>query len=136
MHPLVEQIAERMMDQPLALDARLAGKGRAFDPQGEMAFACRVVAAVTAVRLAVVDQLDPAGPKRRLQPPQHFTCDRTGGRSVHAAYIERFDKRERQVASRNPRMHGRVEGARDCCAIPGCGEPGEYKAPLEPANFN
>ena len=33
-------------------------------------------------------------------------------------------------------MHGRVEGARDRCAVPGCGEPGEYKAPLEPANFN
>ena len=33
-------------------------------------------------------------------------------------------------------MHGRVEGARDRCAIPGCGEPGEYKAPLEPADFD
>ena len=33
-------------------------------------------------------------------------------------------------------MHGRVEGARDRCAVPGCGEPGEYKAPMEPANFN
>ena len=40
------------------------------------------------------------------------------------------------MASRNPRLHGRVEGARDRCAVPGCGEPGEYKAPLEPANFN
>ena len=40
------------------------------------------------------------------------------------------------MASRNPKFHGRVEGARDCCAVPGCGEPGEYKAPLEPANFN
>ena len=33
-------------------------------------------------------------------------------------------------------MHGRVDGARDRCAVPGCGEPGEYKAPMEPANFN
>ena len=33
-------------------------------------------------------------------------------------------------------MHGRVDGATDCCAVPGCREPGEYKAPLEPANFN
>ncbi|MEO8175416.1 MAG: DnaJ domain-containing protein [Sphingomicrobium sp.] len=33
-------------------------------------------------------------------------------------------------------MHGRVEGARDRCAVPGCGEPGEYKAPMAPANFN
>ena len=33
-------------------------------------------------------------------------------------------------------MHGRVEGARDRCAVPGCGEPGEFKAPLQPANFD
>src|SRR5918995_1790260 len=33
-------------------------------------------------------------------------------------------------------MHGRVEGARDRCAVPGCREPGEFKAPLKPANFN
>ena len=33
-------------------------------------------------------------------------------------------------------MHGRVEGANGLCAVPGCCQPGEYKAPLEPANFN
>lgn len=40
------------------------------------------------------------------------------------------------MASRNPKFHGRVEGARDRCAVAGCRQPGEYKAPLEPANFN
>ena len=33
-------------------------------------------------------------------------------------------------------MHGRVEGARANCAVPGCAAPGEYKAPLQPANFD
>lgn len=33
-------------------------------------------------------------------------------------------------------MHGRVEGARDRCAVPGCREPGEFKSPLQPANFD
>jgi hypothetical protein len=33
-------------------------------------------------------------------------------------------------------MHGRIEGARAHCAVPGCPNPGEYKAPLEPANFD
>lgn len=33
-------------------------------------------------------------------------------------------------------MHGRVEGARAQCAVAGCSSPGEYKAPLEPANFD
>ena len=33
-------------------------------------------------------------------------------------------------------MHGRVEGARARCAVPGCAAPGEFKAPLQPANFD
>ena len=40
------------------------------------------------------------------------------------------------MAARNPKFHGRVEGARDRCAVPGCCEPGEFKAPLEAANFD
>jgi hypothetical protein len=33
-------------------------------------------------------------------------------------------------------MHGRIEGARARCAVPGCHAPGEFKAPLQPANFD
>jgi hypothetical protein len=33
-------------------------------------------------------------------------------------------------------MHGRVEGAQAHCAVPGCQERGEYKAPLQAANFD
>ena len=33
-------------------------------------------------------------------------------------------------------MHGRVEGARAKCAVAGCDAPGEFKAPLEAANFD
>ena len=40
------------------------------------------------------------------------------------------------MASKQARMHGRVEGARANCAVPGCAAPGEYKAPLQPANFD
>ena len=40
------------------------------------------------------------------------------------------------MAARNPKFHGRVEGARDRCAVRGCPEPGEFKAPLQPANFD
>lgn len=40
------------------------------------------------------------------------------------------------MASKQAKMHGRVEGARAKCAVPGCGAPGEYKAPLQPANFD
>jgi hypothetical protein len=33
-------------------------------------------------------------------------------------------------------MHGRIEGAQSHCAVPGCDQPGEYKAPLQPASFD
>ena len=92
MDALVEQIAQGLVDQPLPLDARLAGKGGAFDHQAEMTFPGGIVTAVAAVRLAIVDQLDPAGRKRRVEPPEHFTRDRTGGWSVHRAYIGRLRK--------------------------------------------
>ena len=40
------------------------------------------------------------------------------------------------MASKQGKLHGRVEGARANCAVPGCNEPGEFKAPLQPANFD
>ena len=40
------------------------------------------------------------------------------------------------MATKQSKMHGRVEGARAKCAVPGCDAPGEFKAPLEPANFD
>ena len=40
------------------------------------------------------------------------------------------------MATKQSRLHGRVEGARARCAVPGCAARGEYKAPLQPANFD
>ena len=40
------------------------------------------------------------------------------------------------MATKQSRLHGRVEGARDRCAVPGCTAPGEFKAPLAAANFD
>lgn len=40
------------------------------------------------------------------------------------------------MATKQARLHGRVEGARAKCAAPGCSAPGEFKAPLQPANFD
>jgi hypothetical protein len=40
------------------------------------------------------------------------------------------------MATKQSRMHGRVEGARARCAVAGCTAPGEYKAPLRRANFD
>jgi hypothetical protein len=40
------------------------------------------------------------------------------------------------VAARHSKWHGRIEGAAECCAIPGCGEAGEFRAPLTPGDFD
>ena len=40
------------------------------------------------------------------------------------------------MASRNPKLHGKVEGATGRCAVPGCKGRGEYRAPVQPANFD
>ena len=40
------------------------------------------------------------------------------------------------MATKQSRLHGRVEGAQAQCAVPGCPAPGEFKAPLQPANFD
>lgn len=40
------------------------------------------------------------------------------------------------MATKQSRLHGRVEGARAKCAVRGCTEPGEFKAPLQSANFD
>jgi len=40
------------------------------------------------------------------------------------------------VATRHPKMHGKVDGATGRCAVRGCRAPGEYRAPVQPANFD
>lgn len=34
------------------------------------------------------------------------------------------------------KFHGRIEGAADRCAVPGCGEPGEFRAPVTRGDFD
>ena len=40
------------------------------------------------------------------------------------------------MATRTGKFHGRVEGAAERCAVRGCREPGEYRAPLTAADFD
>ena len=40
------------------------------------------------------------------------------------------------MATKQSRLHGRIEGARAQCAVAGCGAPGEFKAPLQPSSFD
>lgn len=40
------------------------------------------------------------------------------------------------MASKANKWHGRVEGRQSRCAVPGCAEPGEFRAPLTPGGFD
>ena len=40
------------------------------------------------------------------------------------------------MASRQGKWHGRVDGAHMACIVPGCPEPGEFRAPLTPGDFD
>ena len=40
------------------------------------------------------------------------------------------------MATRSAKWHGRVEGAADRCAVAGCRDAGEYRAPLVPGGFD
>ena len=40
------------------------------------------------------------------------------------------------MATKQSKMHGRVEVAAKRCAVRGCREPGEYRAPLTPGDFD
>lgn len=40
------------------------------------------------------------------------------------------------MASKASKWHGRIEGAADRCDHPGCREPGEFRAPLTPGDFD
>jgi hypothetical protein len=40
------------------------------------------------------------------------------------------------MSTKASKWHGRIEGATAHCAMPGCREPGEFRAPLSPGNFD
>ncbi len=40
------------------------------------------------------------------------------------------------MATKSGRLHGRVEGAAERCCADGCDEPGEFRAPLRPGDFD
>ena len=68
MDALVKQVAERVVHHALSLDTRLAGKCGTFDLEREVTFPFGIISAVPAMLLAVVDELDAAGRKRRMEP--------------------------------------------------------------------
>src|SRR5262249_53193395 len=99
---------ERRINHPLALDAVLADKGRTLDFQGEVTLSGRIVAAMPAMLLAVVAELDTGRRQRGVEAREHFGRDRTGSLDVHCPYIGGFNGDE---AIQDARTGRRGEGA-------------------------
>jgi hypothetical protein len=132
MHPLAQQRAQRIVDQPVALHAGCTGKGARHDLHREVAFAARIMSGMAAMLGAVVDHGEPFGRKGSLQQLCDLGRDRPGGMLLHRAYIAVFegDSPLAEARPKQPRFHGRVAGARPCDET-GCQEAGEFRAPAE-----
>ena len=78
MNPLAEQVAKRRIDRPLAVEAAEATKPLGDDLDGEVAFAAGVMAGVSAMFLAVVNDLQALGSERRVQALGDFLGDGAG----------------------------------------------------------
>ncbi len=136
MHLVAQQVGERGVDQPLARNAALPGEAIRHDVHGEMAFARPVMPGMATMFFTVVDDGEPFGKKGGAQTRFDFCGDWAFEVGGHGAYIGCFASRFiRTILSSDPfstrrfnRFHGRVESERPC-AVPGCPEPGEFRAP-------
>jgi hypothetical protein len=77
------ELAKGSVNHALPFKAALAVKSRAFDFEAKVAFTFRIVAAVSAMLLALVDQFKAGGRKRRIEPREHLSGDWAGGSGVH-----------------------------------------------------
>src|SRR5690606_20044620 len=64
---VARNVAERAVDEALALKPVLAGEGCAFDDDGEMRFAAAIIAGMAVVACAVVDHFEAGRGERLLQ---------------------------------------------------------------------
>jgi hypothetical protein len=130
MHPLPRNIAQSLIDQSLPHHAVHASKRRAFDFDGEVALARAVIAAMAAMRCAVVFYRKARGGEGGGEQSLHFDVDRSFGHKFYIPISCQFRQGKIMSAPRNPdRFHGRMYGSRRPCAYPQCPERGEFRAP-------
>ena len=131
---LAHQIAERGINSAGARPGS-AREGGALDDQREMAFAARVVAAMAEVLVR-------SGPRARGAVGASAAVSRsiislaTGPVAASGSSLL-YRGVWSEEAWRQGRRNG-TDGSRGAerCAVPGCPEPGEFQAPLSPADFD
>lgn len=136
MNLVAQQVGERGVNEALTRDTALADEPFRHDVDGEMTLARPVMPGMTAMFFAVVEDGKPFGKKGGAQARFNFCGDWAFEVGGHDDYIGCFVSRFiRTILSSDPfstrrfnRFHGRVESERPC-AVPGCPEPGEFRAP-------
>lgn len=131
MDALSRDIAQRAIDHPLALDARDAGEGLAFDLHRKVRFAAAVIAHVAVMTGAVIDHVEAARGESLCQKLPYFKFDRSGHLFTSLVWFAMC----RRV--KHSRLHGRYEAQGRECNWPDCPEAGEFRAPGErPPGFD
>lgn len=136
MDALREQFGERAVHRTLACDTGLAFEGGTHDLDGEVRLAPRIMTAMAAMLLAVVDHGEMCGRQGGRQAAGDLGGHWAGDLLGHRTYIAGLDcKGQRQALAdgserrRGDRFHGRAEARGRLCADPGCEQPGEFRAP-------
>lgn len=129
MDPLTGNIAEGLVDHPVPANPRQTGKGRALDHHGEMRFPRSIVARMTVMRGAIVDHIQMKRGKSLLQYLVHFAFKRSCFRSNGHVGVPFFAACPHPMPVRQSKFHGRYEADGRLCAVPGCDEAGEFRAP-------
>lgn len=116
-------VAQRGVDQPLAVEPRDAGESGALDQDGKVRFAAPVIARMSPMGGGIIDDLKAGRSEGGGQQLPHFKREWSGhGFSLGASCP--IWKPVRQH-----RFHGRVESGGRECYWPGCEEAGEFRAP-------
>src|SRR5690606_40654472 len=93
---VARNVAERAVDEALALKPVLAGEGCTLDDDGEVRFAAAVVAGVAVVARAVVDHFEPGRGERLLQQGFDLSCDGSGHRCSPGVFM-RADRKSTRL---------------------------------------
>ena len=128
MNAFGEQVGKQRIDRPLACNAALPLESGADDLDGEMRFALRMLAGMTGMVVAVVDDCEARRGEAFGKAAGDFAGDGACRFLVHPAYIGPMDHETNR--RKGDRWHGRVPGGTAMCAHEGCPRPGEFRAPL------
>lgn len=123
MHSLAGNIPQRSIDHALALKSGQAYKSVALYLHGKVRFAAAVMACMAMMTIAVVDHLKARGNKSCGQQAGYFM----GYRSGHVFPCSRLPAMGKGMS--HDRFHGRHPARKHICDVPGCTEPGEFRAP-------